>query len=174
MWQQLVLDQTDADLRRIPLRLVSDVDGIQPVLSATVAPTELQISKNGGAEANRAGTITELAGGGYYYEATAGELDTPGYLSLRITKANVKDDIIYAQVGATATAADALLDRVDGVESGLTLRHALRGIFSACACILAGAGTAEVTIQDANNTKTRITATVDSLGNRSVVTRDLT
>lgn len=172
--QPIVLDQTDADLRRIPLRLVSDVDGITPVLAATIAAAELKVSKNGGAEANRAGTITELAGGGYYYEATAGEVDTTGYLSLRLDKANVKPDIIYAYVGASATAAAGLLDLTDGVESGLTVRHALRAIFSACACVLAGAGTANVTIRDANNTKDRIDATVDALGNRTIVTRDLT
>ena len=172
--QPLVLDQTTSDLRRIPLRLVSDADGITPVLGATVAAAELQVSKNGGAEANRAGTITEVGGGGYYYEATAAELDTPGYLSLRLDKANVKADIFYAYVGASATAAAAILDLTDGVESVVTVREALRAIFSACACVLAGAGTASVTIQDANNTKARITATVDALGNRTIVTRDLT
>lgn len=82
-----------------------------------------------------------------------------------------------AAVGDIPTAnanADALLDRTSGVETSITVRQALRGILSSALAKLSGAATTTVTIRDANDTKNRITATVDSDGNRSAVTLDLT
>lgn len=66
--------------------------------------------------------------------------------------------------------ADALLDRTAGVETGMTVRQALRVILSAMAGKVSGAGTLTVTFRDTNDTKDRITATVDSSGNRTAVT----
>lgn len=71
--------------------------------------------------------------------------------------------------------ADALLDRSNGVETGLTPRGALRLALAALAGVLSGAETSSVTIKNAvANSKTRITATVDASGNRSVVNTDTT
>ena len=70
--------------------------------------------------------------------------------------------------------ADALLDRAAGVETGVTPRQALRGILAAALGKLSGAATTTVVIRDANDTKDRITATVDADGNRTAVTKDLT
>lgn len=70
--------------------------------------------------------------------------------------------------------ADALLDRTAGVETGFTLRQALRLILSACAAKLSGAGGATITLRDVNDAKDRITATVDAHGNRLAVTLDAT
>jgi hypothetical protein len=67
----------------------------------------------------------------------------------------------------------ATLDSANGVETGITLRQALRGILAALAGKLAGAGTTEVAIRNAIDTKARITATVDASGNRTDVTLDL-
>jgi hypothetical protein len=82
----------------------------------------------------------------------------------------------YSSAGPTANQnADALLDRTDSVETGLTLRGALRIIASACAGKVSGAGTATVTFRNAvGDSKNRIVATVDSSGNRSTVTTDAT
>ena len=71
--------------------------------------------------------------------------------------------------------ADGLLDRADGVEPASagterTVREALRLILSACAGQVAGASGTTITIRDTNDTTNRITATVDSDGNRTAVT----
>ena len=58
------------------------------------------------------------------------------------------------------------------VEPGVTLKQAMRLITAALAGKLSGAGTGTVTIRDVNDTTDRIVATVDSNGNRSVVTLD--
>jgi len=61
------------------------------------------------------------------------------------------------------------------IEPGMTLREAIRLIAGATAAELSGAGTSTVTIKNAvANNKNRIVATVDSQGNRTAITYDLT
>jgi hypothetical protein len=67
-----------------------------------------------------------------------------------------------------------LLDQED-IETGLTFREALRLIAAATAGTLSGGGSSTVTIKSAvDDTKDRITATVDSQGNRTAIVYDLT
>jgi hypothetical protein len=71
--------------------------------------------------------------------------------------------------------ADALLDRADSIETGLTLRGAQRLIAAASAGKLSGGATTTITIRNAvADSKARITATVDASGNRSAITEDVT
>lgn len=88
----------------------------------------------------------------------------------------------YARLGAPAgvsVSADvaalpaALLDLTDGIETGLTPRQAMRAYAAALAGVLSGAGTTTITIKGAGVATTRITATVDADGNRSVVVLNL-
>jgi hypothetical protein len=61
------------------------------------------------------------------------------------------------------------------IEPGLTLREALRLVAAATAGKLSGAGTSTETIRNAvGDNKNRIVATVDSSGNRTAITYDLT
>ena len=71
--------------------------------------------------------------------------------------------------------ASALLDLTDGVEpasSGTerTVREAFRLILAGVVGKLAGAETTSITIRDTNDTKNRISASVDANGNRTSVT----
>ena len=83
-------------------------------------------------------------------------------------------------VSADALATDAVTEITDAIlalviETGLTLKNALRLIASASAGKLSGAATNTVVIRNAvADDKNRITATVDSDGNRSAITLDLT
>ncbi|MCK1670302.1 hypothetical protein [Bradyrhizobium sp. 150] len=71
--------------------------------------------------------------------------------------------------------ADALLDRADAVEVGLSPRQAMRLAAAADAGKLSGAATTTNTIRNAvADSKNRIVATVDSDGNRTAITYDLT
>jgi len=105
-------DEATAARRRIPIYLVDATDGVTPETSVTVSAGDVKISKDGGGEANHGGTLNELAGGMYYYEATAGELDTLGFLSIRLVKSGVRTFIAVAQVVA--------VDLYDDVRAGLT------------------------------------------------------
>ncbi len=104
-----------------------------------------------------------------------------GYLDTEIAAIKAKTDNLPASPAATGdipTAiqnADALLDRANGVETGLTPRNALRLQAAATAGKLSGAATNTNTIRNAvADSKDRITATVDADGNRTAITYDLT
>jgi hypothetical protein len=96
-----------------------------------------------------------------------------------ITSSVINTDAITS-TGLAASAAneiaDAALDRADAVETGLTLRQALRLIAAAVAGKLSGGGTSTVTIRNAvADSKDRIVATTpDANGNRTAITVDLT
>lgn len=83
------------------------------------------------------------------------------------------DGVVLSSSTMNSIAA-ALLDLSAGVETNRTVRQALRLILAASAGKVAGAATTTVTIRDTNDSKDRITATVDSDGNRSAVTLDAT
>lgn len=70
--------------------------------------------------------------------------------------------------------ADGILDRVDGVETGWTLRETLRVMAAESAGEVSGAATSTVIFRDIADTKTRITATVDASGNRTALVLDNT
>ena len=74
-----------------------------------------------------------------------------------------------------AGSAGDFLDVANGVETGLTVREALRVIAAACAGKASGLATTTAVYRNAEaDSKDRITATVDVSGNRSAVTLDLT
>jgi hypothetical protein len=71
--------------------------------------------------------------------------------------------------------ADALLDRADGVETGLTPRNALRLAAATIGGKLSGAGTGTETVRNAvADSKDRIIVTADESGNRSAIIYDFT
>jgi len=82
-------------------------------------------------------------------------------------------DVLEILPDDTAGFAEVLLDLADGVETSFTMRQAMRLILSALAGRLNGAGGTTVNIRDVNNTKNRIEATVDSSGNRTATTYDV-
>jgi len=83
-------------------------------------------------------------------------------------------------VSADALATDAVTEITDAIlalviETGLTLKNAMRVIAAAAAGKLSGAATTTVVVRNAAaDSKDRITATVDADGNRSAITLDLT
>lgn len=81
------------------------------------------------------------------------------------------------QLDGLPTAAEnaaGVLDLAAGVETGLTLRQALRLIVAASAGKLSGAATTTIVIRNPGDSKDRITATVTADGNRTAVVTDLT
>lgn len=81
-------------------------------------------------------------------------------------------DAMTLTVGERDAVANALLDLASAVDT-YTVRQILRGYGAALMGVLAGAGTTSITIEAADGSKTRITATVDAAGNRSAVVLDL-
>lgn len=88
------------------------------------------------------------------------------------------DDAVLAAIAAlnnlsANAAADALLDRANAVDT-YTPRQALRIVLAALAGKVSGADTNAPVFRAADDSKNRITATVDADGNRSAVTLDAT
>lgn len=83
-----------------------------------------------------------------------------------------------AAVGDVPTAnanADALLDRANGIEAGVTPRQAMRLDLAILGAKLSGAGSGTEVFRNAvADSKNRVTATVDTSGNRTAITYDLT
>lgn len=96
---------------------------------------------------------------------TAGTMTT----TTNLTTNNDKTGYTISNAGI-----DSILDRSAGVETGFTLRQALRLMLSSVVAKLSGANTTTVSIRDINDTKDRIVATVDASGNRSAVSTDVT
>ena len=78
---------------------------------------------------------------------------------------------ISADIAAAPTT---LLDQAAGVETNITLRQGLRLMLAAMAGKASGMATTSAIIRDTNDTKNRITATVDVNGNRTAVSYDVT
>jgi hypothetical protein len=70
--------------------------------------------------------------------------------------------------------AAAILDLSNGIETSLTLRQALRLMVAAAAGKVSGAATNTITFRNIGDSKNRIVASVDTYGNRSSITTDLT
>ncbi len=87
---------------------------------------------------------------------------------------NVGGNVTGSVGSLTTTAVDNILDRSAGIETSLTPRQGLRLMVAALAGKLSGAATTTVTIRDTTDSKNRLVATVDSAGNRSAITTDLT
>lgn len=81
-------------------------------------------------------------------------------------------DKVWATAARTLTSFAGLLSSV--VEGTMTVVQSLRLANSANASKVSGAATTTVVVRDVNDTKDRITATVDADGNRTAVTLDVT
>jgi hypothetical protein len=198
--QQMLLNETTAARRRIPMFFFDDdsADAYAPKTGLTFAAGELKVSKNGAAEANALGTVTELAGGGYYYEATAAEMDTMGFLQVRPVKTDVYGAPVVVQVialnlydavaggmtrlDATVSSrlpttsyegADAILDKANGVYTGFTMRQALRAMSALLHGKVSGARTGREIFRSVTDDSDAVTITNDSSGNRTAVVRNV-
>lgn len=96
--RQIYQNEATAARRRVPFDCVSSTDGITNLLTQTFAAADIRVSKAGAAEANSAGTVTEIGGGRYDYEPTVGEVDTLGGWSFRVIKTGMRHFKGYAEI----------------------------------------------------------------------------
>jgi len=193
-------DATGAN-RWIPFRCFDDdsADNYAPKTGLTFSSGELKIAKAGVANANAANyaTVVEAGLGWYWYQASATEINTLGPLMLVINKTDVYADATVVQVSApdfysattfglanlaTSTAdlltaaayqdLDDMLDSASSIETGLTLRGAIRLMAAALAGKSSGAGTSTEYYRAAvSDSKIRLTATI-SANNRTAIASD--
>lgn len=136
-----------------------------PVISAALTA----IGDIGGSAAGSVSISADETEGRIIYGSAAGvgavavTVSGPGRIAASVT------------IGFRPSADDIAFTLLDGftVETGLTVRQALRLISAALAGKVSGAETSTVTIRNVGDTKDRITATVDANGNRTAVTTDV-
>jgi hypothetical protein len=195
----MLIKQSEATAARRTIYFTA-VNTDDSAYTSTLSGADIQISKAGGAEANSAGTATHIATGLFKYVMDVSECDTLGEMSIRLAKTGVYNDVRVINIvgfdpnSATslglsnldatvssrlATASyqdvDDILDAADSIETGVTIRGMFRLILAALAGKISGGGTTTITIRNAvADSKARITATVDSSGNRTAITTDQT
>lgn len=118
---QIKLSESTATRRRIPVLLVDSTDGFTPKTGQT-GPT-VTISKNGATAVSGAGTFTEVGNGVYYYEFTAGEADTLGWIALNVQKATCRQYNAIIQIMAYDYAAGTNLG-LTNLDAAITTRMA--------------------------------------------------
>lgn len=126
----------------------------------------------GSASISGSGSLSgSVAGKGYMATSLIGSASLTG---VRYAKGYMAADIRPATQLEAAEFASFVLDQ-ENVETGLSVRNALRLMAAAMAGEISGAGTTTITIRNSfADDKDRIIATVDASGNRSAITYDLT
>lgn len=120
------------------------------------------------------GSVTGNVGGNLVGNVNGNVVGSVGSVMAGVTVTTNNDKSGYALTAAgNNAAADALLDRANAIETGITLRQAERVILSATAGKSDGFPGNPVHYRDTSDTKDRITATTDADGNRTAVTLDV-
>lgn len=191
------LRQATAAQSRILGPFLSDTDGKTPATSLTIANTDIQLLANGGAAASKnSGGATHRVNGEYAITLDAADTATVGELTISVivsdalpvrAKFVVLEETVYdalfaagssakvdlvdtPSAAATASLANALLDLADGVETDWTLRQLFR---VALALYAGNSSSGGLHFANPAGTKTRLQATVDSSGNRTVTSKDV-
>lgn len=122
--------------------------------------------------------MTEEGVSGHY----KGDFDASGNIAagiypvvIRVGAVPANDDVILGQgsIHWDGTAEiDSALDEV--IEGTLTYRQAMRLLLAVWANISSGGGTSTITYRDYEDTKDRISGTVDKDGNRTAIVKDVT
>lgn len=121
------------------------------------------------------GATAQLTAIGHLAAAVEGDGTVAGTTALTALGTLAAAINVTGDVLTTANVAGAILDAANGVEGGLTVRHALRLIAAATAGKISGAATTTITIRNAVvDDKDRIIATVTADGDRTAITYDLT
>jgi hypothetical protein len=153
----------------------TDTITVSPAFPSAIDATSVfAIVPDGGMNVSTAGLdAISLAVWSYDLNSWTALTDAAGDILKRIEDDTGTDGVVVTSAAAN-TIADALLDRTAGVETGLTVRQAFRLWASVLLGKLSGGGTATEVFRDVNDTKDRVTATVDASGNRTAVTKDAT
>jgi hypothetical protein len=147
-------DEATAAQRTFAFLAVDATDGFTPEPGLTYAGADCKISKNGAAQGNLAGTVTEIAVGLYKVELAAGDVDTLGTFVISFADAAARTVYVQGQVialdlnvatvnpGANGiTAATIAADVVTELQAGLATAAGVEAITLATRTITKSLGT---------------------------------
>lgn len=154
-------DEATAAERTFSFLAVDVTDGFTPETGLTYAGADCQISKNGGAQGNLAGAVTEIAAGLYKVVLAAGDVDTLGTFVISFADAAARTTYVQGQVVALdlnvatvnpgadgITAATIAADVVTELQAGLATAAAVEAITLATRTVTKSLGTVTDTAGD--------------------------
>ena len=163
--------QLNTAYNSLMFRAVLSSDHYTPATGKTIA---IKISKAGGGFANPsagATNATEVSNGWYFFALSAADISVLGDLAVYGAEATVDDVAIDCQVIDPS----AFMDIPNGVEAGLTVRNALRGLSAMLFGKVTGAQSGTEIFREAvSDTKARVTVFDDTSGNRTNIITDFT
>lgn len=160
------IQQSNVTYANVPIFMGNASNATQGLAGLTLTVT---VSKQGGAFAAGGGTVTDRGNGVYIYTPTAGNLDTLGLLTLRATGTGAIDFLTERQIVAHDPVNDpAGLNLGNGIETGTTVRQALRAMAAVLAGGVSGAGTATEMFSGIGVATTRVTSAGNIAGDREI------
>lgn len=162
-----ILDATDTDTLG-PLKIFVHVAGARPMeLECVVYTANIYNSLIAGTDLFDV-SVTQWTG------TAVAAVDTAGYPKVTVKSGTGTGEVSLSSglMRLSATGVDDILDEV--VEGTRTFRQYLRGFGAALLSKVSGYATNAPVFRDVDDSKNRISATVDATGNRSAVTLDLT
>ena len=160
------IQQSNVTYANVPLFMGNVSNATQGLAGLTLTVT---VSKQGGAFGNGGGSVTDRGNGVYFYTPIAGNLDTLGLLTIRAAATGAIDFLAERQIVAFDPVNDpAGLSLANGVETGTTVRQALRAMAAVLAGNVSGAGTAEETFEGIGVSTTRVTNAGNIAGDRDI------
>ena len=130
-------------------------------------------------DASGSGAASMVATGSITFSANNPVLGAPidgqatGTISFSGAAVMTADAFMTVDLTPAVLTADSIAQKIfdeSDIETGYSMREAMRLILSALAGKVSGGGTTTITIRNVTDNKNRITATVDSNGNRTAVT----
>ena len=147
-------------------------------ITPTIAAGDFKISIDGGAFANLATlpVVTPAGSSAVKFVLSQAETNGDNLMIQCVDQTAVKewcDASILIQTAASNFSS--WLDEANAIETGLTVRQALRLMAATLAGKVSGAGTSVNVFRNAvADSKPRVTSTVDGPGNRTAITYDVT
>ena len=194
------IKQNETVANRLEVALLAIKTADDTGYTSNLLNSEIKLVKPNGSAVNATNGSTHISNGLHRFLLTQAEVDTLGVLKIQLNQATCYGDIKEVQVVAydpysvtnlglcnrdAATSSrlattsyentDAFLDKTNAIETGVTPRGALRLMLAVLAGKLSGAGTGTEIFRNAvADTKNRVSASVDTSGNRTTITTDQT
>lgn len=194
------IKQNETVANRLEVALLAIKTADDTGYTSNLLNSEIKLVKPNGSAVNATNGSTHISNGLHRFLLTQAEVDTLGVLKIQLNQATCYGDIKEVQIVAydpysvtnlglsnldaaissrLATTSyentDAFLDKTNAIETGVTPRGALRLMLAVLAGKLSGAGTGTEIFRNAvADTKNRVSASVDTSGNRTTITTDQT
>ena len=163
--REFFVGETNADQRQIMANMVLATNGIDAATTKTLTVSLAKADESSYTDITSGVTVDEIGSGTYKILLATGHIDTEG------------EGMIMVEETDCITQFYPILVKCEPIEtlepeSGYSVTQLIRLMSAALLGKLSGVGTGSLAFRDINDSKDRISATVDGAGNRTVVGTD--